>query len=290
MPPFFSFPRLSALGLGLALSCALIAPAKANVFLQSGFETADVRYGFNIVNGFNHWQETTIKRFGNGALGVKIDSLDSASGQNWQEVGQWQVGGMNTELWYGFSVYIPSTTPADANYTILHQLHILPDVGEPPLSPPIDLLLGKNSKGTEVLAIDVKWDTVPLTTYVEGGVAFTNGVKNIHQAYYENNPKRDTWNDFVFHVRLAPDNTGFLEVWKNGVKLNLTDRTGDNNGVYNGPTTYNQAPSINHNLRFGLYKRNYETVNLGKPFVLYYDSIRVSNTMGSAGYNEVVPR
>ncbi|HEY5141184.1 MAG TPA: heparin lyase I family protein, partial [Methylococcales bacterium] len=180
--------------------------------------------------------------------------------------------------------------PADANYTILQQVHILPDVGEPPLSPPIDLILAKSTKGTEGLAIDVKWDTAPLTTRVEGGVAFTNGVKNIHQAYSENNPKRDTWNDFVFHVRLAPDSTGFLEVWKNGIKLNLTDRTGDNNGVYNGPTTYNQAPTINHNLRFGLYKRNYETVNLYKPFVFYYDSIRVSNTIGSAGYYEVLPR
>lgn len=41
--------------------------------------------------------------------------------------------------------------------------------------------------------------------------------------------QRNRWYDFVFHVRWAPDNTGFVEVWVNGARVvPLTNR----------PTTY----------------------------------------------------
>jgi hypothetical protein len=62
--------------------------------------------------------------------------------------------------------------------------------------------------------------------------------------------ERNRWYDFVFHVRWAPDNTGFVEVWLNGVPVvPLTHRpttyAGEGvylkQGLYRGPSGLTSA-------------------------------------------------
>jgi hypothetical protein len=69
--------------------------------------------------------------------------------------------------------------------------------------------------------------------------------------------QRNVWYDFVFHVRWAPDNTGFVEVWVNGDRVvPLTYR----------PTTYS---GMGVYLKQGLYRGESSLTS-----VVYHDGMR----------------
>jgi len=69
--------------------------------------------------------------------------------------------------------------------------------------------------------------------------------------------QRNVWYDFVFHVRWAPDNTGFVEVWVNGERVvPLTYR----------PTTY---AGMGVYLKQGLYRGESSLTS-----VVYHDGMR----------------
>ena len=59
--------------------------------------------------------------------------------------------------------------------------------------------------------------------------------------------ERNRWYDFVFHVRWAPDNTGFVEVWLNGapvVPLTYRPTTYEGRGVYLKQGLYRGASEL----------------------------------------------
>jgi Polysaccharide lyase len=80
--------------------------------------------------------------------------------------------------------------------------------------------------------------------------------------------QRNVWYDFVFHVRWAPDNTGFVEVWVNGDRVvPLTYR----------PTTY---AGMGVYLKQGLYRGESSLTS-----VVYHDGMRRGTS-----FADVVPR
>jgi hypothetical protein len=80
--------------------------------------------------------------------------------------------------------------------------------------------------------------------------------------------QRNVWYDFVFHVRWAPDNTGFVEVWLNGNRVvPLTYR----------PTTY---AGMGVYLKQGLYRGESSLTS-----VVYHDGMRRGTS-----FADVAPR
>jgi len=71
------------------------------------------------------------------------------------------------------------------------------------------------------------------------------------------NFKRDAWVDFIFHVRWAPDNTGFVEAWVNGKRVLPLTHTPT---IYEGQGVY---------LKQGLYRARSSVTS-----VVYHDGMR----------------
>jgi hypothetical protein len=71
------------------------------------------------------------------------------------------------------------------------------------------------------------------------------------------NFKRDAWVDFIFHVRWAPDNTGFVEAWVNGKHVLPLTHTPT---IYEGQGVY---------LKQGLYRARSSVTS-----VVYHDGMR----------------
>jgi hypothetical protein len=90
--------------------------------------------------------------------------------------------------------------------------------------------------------------------------------------------KNGYWNAYVMHVVHASDNTGLIELWKNGNKI--LNKTGAN--MYALSSTVDK-PS----LKLGIYKSGWnDKVTLTNKRVLYYDKIKVAE---NSSYSEVAP-
>ena len=90
----------------------------------------------------------------------------------------------------------------------------------------------------------------------------------------------DKWTDWVFRIKWAYDDSGILQIWKNGVLV----------ATRNGGNTYNdiKGPWF----KMGIYKSlwNARKFDLDSPITertLYHDELRVAR--GSDGYNLVAP-
>ncbi|MEP7244980.1 MAG: polysaccharide lyase [Gammaproteobacteria bacterium] len=167
----------------------------------------------------------------------------------------------NGEYWYGFSIYLPASYVKDNLWEFVAQWHNIPDKNKgeaTDLNPPLSL-------GTQngVWSINTIWDSRVLTekkTY-EGKKMYQLGAYNTGK-----------WTDFVFHVRWSPNSNGFLQVWKDGVKV--IDASG---GI-----AFNDA--VGPYLKMGIYKGwTTRTTPAGNVSVrtLYHDEVRIADSGGS---------
>ena len=195
---------------------------------------------------------TDFAREGKQSLRVELRNTDGdIAGSKRSEIFLNSDSTVNLERWYGVSFYIPSGFIYDPCPEILYQWHHSSNTGSPPLA----LWIEKDD-----------WYIVYRET-VDG----TENMVNIGTV------KKDSWTDFVFHIKWSVKDDGITEVWKNGVK------------------SYNRAGINNYNfsegnyLKTGIYKwgwkRGYPTTSTERIF--YIDEIRIGNE--KATYDDVAP-
>jgi len=151
---------------------------------------------------------------------------------------------VNDEWYYGFAVYIPSASyhPYPGAFNYIAELH-----GDTSGQAPVKLNLNgsTNRWSTELHVRDVSpagaWDP----TYIRDIAPVTF----------------DAWETFVWHVKWKTDNTGIVEMWKNGVSC-MTP--------FSGPTWGNMS-YVKRAL--GCYRQD-----TASPWVFYVDSYKVGTT------------
>ena len=151
------------------------------------------------------------------------------------------------ERWYGVSYYLPSSFVSDVAPEILTQWHTRAG-GSPPL---------------------VVW-----TQNGQWSIGYLNDKRKV-LGYYA----KDKWTDFVFHVKWSPYSDGFIEAWKDGVKV--FTYTGAN--IYTGLTT-------GAYMKTGIYKWPWKSGSYGSTTstrVVYIDEVRIGNSL--ATYADVAP-
>ncbi|MCB9818540.1 heparin lyase I family protein [Candidatus Nomurabacteria bacterium] len=164
---------------------------------------------------------------------------------------------LDTEYWFGLSVYIPSDWVADSNPEILWQIHGSGNFSQTS-SPPLAFGVSNNNMHM-VHRYDINGK---MTT------------KNFWIAPIE----KGKWMDFIVNVNWTGKDNGFIKVWKDGKVI--YDRK--------GTTGYNYDGTGGAYLKIGDYKWWWFTQPTSVyRRVLYHDEIRIAE--GSDGYNLVNP-
>ena len=182
---------------------------------------------------------------------------------------------MNSEYWYGFSIYLPSDWQTDQQGNILAQWHARMNVdrqqGDGTGQPPVAISVQGNS-----WAVKLHYNT--------DGPSFSGAGKG-NQQFDGGAIEKAKWTDFVVHAKWAFTQDGFLEVWKNG--QNIVD--------YKGPTSY--VNKVAPYFKMGIYHPNWKSfkkdefdkdTSVTKPIVVYDDAVRIRKA--PANYQEVAPR
>ena len=176
------------------------------------------------------------------------------------------------EVWYGFSIYIPSNWVNDAAYTtgggeILHQIHEQPDYNN----------WAKNRTSFLVLLAEAgnfrwvsRWDSCSASQscWKPFGVERTPST-------YVGPMKKGGWTDWVIHAKWSYGSTGLLEIWRDGKKV----------ATQTGPNAYNTQQA--GFFKLGLYKWSWKNLSIGSR-VAEYDAVRIAGKAGS--YSAVAPR
>jgi hypothetical protein len=176
------------------------------------------------------------------------------------------------EVWFGFSIYIPSDWIDDAAYLpgggeILFQLHEQPDKMDWSRNRTSFLRLIAEAGNFRWI---VYWDdcTAAQSCWKRLGV-------EVKPSLYTGTMTKDGWTDWVVHAKWSYTADGLLELWRDGVKV----------ATYNGPNNYNtQAAGY---LKIGLYKWDWHNPNIPVR-IAWYDNLRIADQRGS--YAAVAPR
>jgi hypothetical protein len=210
------------------------------------------------------WSATlndSIKRAGANSMRVELRKGDLIKGTPWSEFGL--SPNKNQEEWFAFSVYFPASFVKDTMEESIVQWQSLPDfsLGETWRSPP--LLFGVLN---DSLVLEIRTDSRKITQ--QGEYAF----ERLNLGPVE----KMNWLDWVFHIRWAYDNTGIIEIWKNGT-LVMT-RIGK-------PNSYNDA--MYPYFKIGLYKWGWgqKVKTAVNSRVIFIDEIKVGNE--NSGYDKV---
>lgn len=200
-------------------------------------------------------------RAGKTALRFELRRHDSKHGYR-SELGL--KPGSKKEGWYGFSNYFPASFIKDPVQEAVLQFQAHPDLikGEAWRSPPVALIILNDR-----FILDLRHDARAVT---QGELKLTR---------IDLGPvDKDVWNDWVFHVKWAWDNTGILEVWKNN-KLIVSRK--------NMPNCYNDLTYPY--LKIGLYKWEWgwKATPAVQKRVYFLDELTIGTA--AAGYNGVYP-
>ena len=195
---------------------------------------------------------------------------DSGTGQiERAELTKYSLHAVHTyEAWYGFSVMIdnswadPSTDP---NGTIIAQIHNPPDACDSGLHSP-------------KFSIQVRQNMNWRVQNIYNTAACDDGATQVVTNYELGAVTKGVWVDWVVHAKWAFDNTGVLEVWKDGVKV--IDRQ-------NQPNAYNDQTLTN--IRLSIYKSWWGSHQPASQQILiaYFDCWRVTDSTGC--YDAVDP-
>jgi len=165
---------------------------------------------------------------------------------------------INTEWWFGFSVYFAADEGTVGWYDYNQDYYI---------AQPFSLdTLGSGSPEVNF----VKQPGNDGYTYVQYRVSGGSEQPSSKPGFV---PVKNGWNDFVLHYKRDPTNTGYMKIWLNGTVVH--DRLTAPSAIYN-----------HNSLRFkaGFY---YAALNSPHRYVLYYDSIRIGDETSS--FAEVDP-
>ena len=238
-------------------------------FLMSACGPDSDYKGFESGN-FNRWMKefaepysgqivTTPVRCGNYAARFEIREGDEAGviGGYRSEIHEilHYIAPVKSELWYGFSTFIPMDWPDLDNRTVITQWHATPDPGEVWRSPPLAI---RYSGGQ--LTVTGRYSTEPIQTENNGEML---------DLYTHPGPfEKGIWHDWIFHIKWHYQNDGFVEAWLD--ETQVID--------YQGPIGYNDFLGIW--FKWGIYRDDHPT-----PQVIYHDEYRRGKS-----YNEVDPK
>lgn len=194
-------------------------------------------------------------RAGIGALEVTLRPGDIAARRNRTELVLARRDGLESEVWYAWSVLVPAEYHDDrenARFQIMGQFHVAPDhaAGE----------TWENYRGyPPMLSIQYGYDDSGSGFGLFYGLGRDRARVAIH--YIE----KGRWYDIVLHVRWSRTAHGFVEAWIDGHPW--TPSSERDNRVY-GANMYNAVPAY---LKLGLYRDfGFESIHR-----LYYDELRI---------------
>ncbi|CAN5613879.1 hypothetical protein BH09BAC4_BH09BAC4_20850 [soil metagenome] len=169
-----------------------------------------------------------------------------------------------TERWYGYSSYMPSSSMEnDSQTVIISQWHGFPDEGGAHTVPAMALSIEPGNKVQLVYRASNK----PITTFLQHPTS--QKVVDLGKAQF------DQWVDYVVHVNWDPLGiTGQLQLWQNGVLL--VNETGISIGYAEQHKPY---------WKCGLYCWTGKSKYVEK--IIYYDEVRIGGP--SASYDTVKP-
>jgi hypothetical protein len=111
----------------------------------------------------------------------------------------------------------------------------------------------------------------------DGNLYLQNNVNGTDVNFWHTALKLNTWNKFVVHVHMATDNTGWVELWYNGVQQTFINGS----TRYNCPTWDNKAGSYNL-FKWGVYRSG--TLNGSGNATAYMSRARIGTS-----YSDVAP-
>lgn len=166
---------------------------------------------------------------------------------------------LGKEIWYGFSVLVPDECRTkDAYPVIIGQWHDKSKWGRyPNLS---QKLSGNNLYIYLLWSVKPGSDTITENTvYYQDPSAPNVGATGFKVEEFE----LGQWFDFIYNIKWAGDDSGFLYLWVNGEKT----------FEYSGPTAY-------HDEHFGPYFKFgiYAIFGLGDKRILYFDEYKRGNS------------
>jgi hypothetical protein len=201
----------------------------------------------DVLIGGNHRVELTLNATGTGNGGVPVPS------------GVTPIGHKGSEVWWGWSVYVPSDFVFETGYAPETIMQVT--------------VAGRSP------AFEIQIDKGSFKSYTRTGYG-SQGSSTINMAVTSTSGiTRGAWTDFVVHAKWSSSSDGFLQVWKNGAMI--VNRTGPN--VY---SDWGSAPYP----KWGIYKWSWTGSNsIVSKRVLYIDAVRVTD--GAHGsYATVAPR
>ncbi|QNF32326.1 heparin lyase I family protein [Adhaeribacter swui] len=207
----------------------------------------------------------SISRFGKQSARFELNKTDCvvANGKR-SELVTSKVSGY--ERWYGMSIFFPNNYSFDSEPEIVTQWHEIPDfdLGETWRSPPISLQIQNDS-----IYVVILWATQNVNSNKT-----ISGYKKINLGLL----KKNSWNDWVFHIRFSYQTDGLLEIWNNDEQVLR----------YQGPNSYNDVnfPYF----KIGIYKWTWLEPSLKSTInkrVLYYDEVKIGNE--NIKYKDITP-
>lgn len=190
-----------------------------------------------------------------------------------------------TEYWVGFSIRVHTPVPGIG---AICQIHSVPQ----------DWAIASGENAFTIKTIPSNGDLGFYTATNDLKVNGENSNGFIHtqtgsaqwgtELYSVDTWALDTWHDFVLHFRLAPDSTGYIQVWMNGNQI--VDETGitvykydSGKRVGQSLPTQNGTPKVEYNFqKIGMY---YGDTKGGE---IFYDAVRIWEGSGGS-YNAVAP-
>jgi hypothetical protein len=183
---------------------------------------------------------------------------------------------MGSEYWYGFSIYLPSDWQVDSQGNILAQWHsILPPThreGDGSGKPPVAIAVTGDH-----WFVHLNWNTSGSGSTGEGAKAADFDLGKIQPG---------AWVDYVVHAHWSADDSGTLQLWKDG-KMVLN---------HNGPNEYSEN-KVGPYFKIGIYHPSWKTIYkdglsgdtaVTRAIVVYDDEVRIMPA--PASYEDVRPQ
>jgi hypothetical protein len=176
------------------------------------------------------------------------------------------VGGLGGEYWYGFSTLIPGDWRPDAAGEVVAQWKVRAGVET-----------AETATRSPSLALRVKGERWRITVQTDPA-SVTHKTGAPRKTVWQGKFAKDTWTDWVFHVRWSARGDGLLVVWKNGKRI----------ASCRGANAYDDKGKMY--FKIGLYKPSWNDpaapseVSVRR---IYHDEVRIGGA--TATYADVAP-
>ena len=190
---------------------------------------------------------------------IKLNSDTLGNGGVPTPDGMTPIGQLGSEVWWGWSVYIPSDWIFEKEYAP----ETLMQVSQTGRSPAFSVGIDGDEFVTETRYGHGRQEEATIITLVTSRTPVVRGV----------------WTDWVVHAKWSGEGDGVLEVWKNGTQI--VNRA--------GPTAYSDWTPRPYP-KWGIYKWSWKgTGSIVTARSLYIDAVRITD--GEHGsYAQVAPR